>query len=478
MRENLSSLCFVKDKKKDIKKKVKDMEKGIRDRYMTQEWKPSSLKVTSSVSNSTRLLNLDILSIHNHIIHHYHKKKQRSPSIPMGIKMETEMKPSVYDTKTREEETCGDPWEGEITIITSEHMSFYIIQAVPLLEKYTEIRKRVRKIPFSQTGKRQDSSNTCDPISISNSNSISNSISISNSNSNEDDFEMKQLIDQYLQLAQSFFPQLYHQLLPTEEESTKNYPVSYHSTSNTGVNSGSTSSKYRSKSASSSKCTGCGKESSFVLQDNFLICEQCGSTTEFVRHSIVSYKDIDRVNMTTKYQYDRITHFKDCINQFQGKQNATIDPKIYEDLIHQFRQHDLIPENWKSLPKEEAFSKITKEHILVFLKETNHTKHYEDVVLIHCFLTGVAPPDISGLENVLLQDFDALTQLYDKKYRNHERKNFINTQYVLFQLLRRHRYPCKKEDFNILKTIDRKYYHDDITRTLFEELGFNFTATF
>jgi hypothetical protein len=71
-----------------------------------------------------------------------------------------------------------------------------------------------------------------------------------------------------------------------------------------------------------------------------------------------------------------------------------------------------------------------------------------------------------------------ITDLYDKKYKNSERKNFINTQYVLYQLLRRHKYPCRKEDFNILKTIDRKYYHDTICADLFMALGWNFQALF
>ena len=65
-----------------------------------------------------------------------------------------------------------------------------------------------------------------------------------------------------------------------------------------------------------------------------------------------------------------------------------------------------------------------------------------------------------------------------KRDAKFDRKNFINTQYVLFQLLRRHKYMCKKQDFNILKTIDRKSFHDDICKELFEELGWNFTAIF
>jgi hypothetical protein len=226
------------------------------------------------------------------------------------------------------------------------------------------------------------------------------------------------------------------------------------------------------------KCELCHNDSdAFSIYDSHFVCEKCGfvSTTT---HTNISYKDIDRVNISAKYTYDRRTHFRDCINQYQGKQNVCVETKVYDDLCEQLRLHGLIPEDYLSLSKSEAFQDISKEQILIFLKELGYTKHYEDVVLIHHQLTGKPTPDVSHLENDLLRDFDALTELYDKKYKNSERKNFINTQYVLYQLLRRHKYPCKKEDFNILKTVDRKYYHDTICAELFMTLGWNFQALF
>jgi len=349
------------------------------------------------------------------------------------------------------------------------HFSFYLIKALPIMDKYKTMIKDRGKINFM--GSRR-------PPVVTNSE------------------DLHTLVMEYMNLVQRYFPQWYDDLLSrgitttspnksssskhsTKLDSLKGLDSSYHLSFGGGNDSNSTSSGTSLSTKSNNKCSHCEEENaSFVITDGLMTCEHCGITSEFSKASVICYKDIDRVNITSKYQYDRITHFKDCINQFQGKQNSTIDKKVYDDLIFQFRQHDLIPEHWKDLPKDEAFQKITKEHILLFLKETNHTKHYEDIVLIHSNLSGITPPDLSPIENKLLQDFDALTNLYDRKYRNLERKNFINTQYVLFQLLRRHRFPCKKEDFNILKTIDRKYYHDDITRSLFEELGYNFTATF
>lgn len=316
------------------------------------------------------------------------------------------------------------------------NLSYYLIHAMPILDKYRELLQRQVKVQFVGA--------------------MTSSLNIE---------EMNLIIREYLKLVRKYFP----------VEFTQNYLEEMEKYISHSPSQPSPILKLWSKKQ---KCTLCNMENMNIANhDNYFICEGCGYTYDSVGHDL-SFKDIDRINISNKYQYDRRTHFKDCINQFQGKQNATIDPQVYKDLTEQFRLHHLIPDNYDTLPKEQAFREITKEHVLMFLKETGYTKHYEDVVLIHHQLTGSPAPDISHLENDLLQDFDQLTDLYDKKYRNNERKNFINTQYVLFQLLKRHKFPCKKEDFNILKTIDRKYFHDSVMQDLFESLGWNIHPLF
>jgi hypothetical protein len=192
---------------------------------------------------------------------------------------------------------------------------------------------------------------------------------------------------------------------------------------------------------------------------------------------VSSYKDVTRINISSKYCYDRRIHFRDCINQYQGKQNSTINQDVYDNLEKQFDLHHLLIGE-SNTPKNIRFKNITKEHISVFLKELQYTKHYENINLIHYNITGVKPDDIGYLEDKLLEDFDILTDLYDKKFKNIDRKNFINTQYVLYQLLLKHKHPCRKEDFSILKTMDRKTFHDDIMICLFTALSWNFTPLF
>lgn len=227
-------------------------------------------------------------------------------------------------------------------------------------------------------------------------------------------------------------------------------------------------------------CSHCNSQEFIINFDqNLEICETCGKQEEKSYKSI-SFKDITRINLSNKYNYERRVHFKDCINQYQGKQNSTISDEVYRVLEEQFELHGLLKGN-SNTAKKIRFENITKENVLLFLKETNHSKHYEDVVLIYHKMTGKPVDDISAIEQQLMEDFDKISSLYDKKFKftgKIERKSFINTQYVLFQLLRRHKYPCKKEDFNMLKTLDRKSFHDDIVRELFESLNFNFTPIF
>lgn len=214
-------------------------------------------------------------------------------------------------------------------------------------------------------------------------------------------------------------------------------------------------------------CSVC-KNSKFDVINTTHICQTCGNQKDVFNIS-PSYKDSSRINTALRYTYKRRIHFKDCINQYQGKQNANINESVYEALREKIKQHEL------------NMADVTKDHILMFLKDTENSRHYEDINLIYRTLTNKQVDDIGYLEDIIIHDFNVLSDLYDKRFKQTNRitrKSFINTQYILFQLLRRHNHKCKREDFNILKTVDRKSLHEDILSELFDELGWNFTSLF
>lgn len=223
-------------------------------------------------------------------------------------------------------------------------------------------------------------------------------------------------------------------------------------------------------------CNNKAKESIIDIS-NIAVCE-CGTEKDSLQMTF-SYKDSDRVNVTSKYTYDRRIHFRECINQFQGKQNSTIKPAVYEKLIEQLALHGLV--RAEECPQSIKFEKVAKYHISTFLKEIGFANHYEDLNLIYHVITGNTLDDISYLEDTLMDDFDKLSKIYDDEYiktKKISRKNFINTQYVLYQLLKRHKYQCELSDFTFLKTNERKSFHDEICSNLFRKLGWNFHACF
>lgn len=192
-----------------------------------------------------------------------------------------------------------------------------------------------------------------------------------------------------------------------------------------------------------------------------------------------THQDYNRVNIIGKFVYNRVVHFQDCIKQFQGKQNCKIPAEVYAKLDAKFKSLRLLVDSDNNYIR---YAKITPEIIKILLKELKLSKHYENVNVIYYALTNKRVADITELEDKLVEDFKELLNLYDTKYLKEnngiDRKNFMNVQYILFQLLRKHGYPCSIQDFSVLKTADRKLFHDNICSQLFKQLGWDFTPTF
>lgn len=391
-------------------------------------------------------MNLDILTIHLDIINYL-----QNPKIDLIERQRlVDLKQEFEETKHKLSNNVAQNLAQEIERMENNFklmddyslLNFYLLYSVPLIEKYKQLCLKPVQVCFMK-GR--------------------------NENLNKQQKDKLVLIKEYVYLTHRFF---------------KNFPCLkdiIQNLSNYDLQEDELKIKTPLLSSSSNNlaCENCKNSTQFHIYDNQSVCQECGTVIDQFQNNILSFKDIERVNISSKYTYDRRTHFRDCFYQFQGKQNVTIHPTLYQHIINQLVAHGIVPENYNDLPKEMAFEKVEKEHINIFLKDSKFVKHYEDSVLIYHTLTGKSVPDLSHLEESLMNDFDILIDIYDKTQKNNtDRKNFINTQYVLFQLLRRHKYPCQKEEFNILKTIDRKYYHDEICSKLFSDLGWNFQPLF
>jgi hypothetical protein len=217
----------------------------------------------------------------------------------------------------------------------------------------------------------------------------------------------------------------------------------------------------------------CGNQNNYTESQNKIICNEC-SNVHSIQSIQTSFKDIDRVNLSQKYKYKKKVHFRDTVNQYQGKQNKKINPDIFSILEQQFLIHNLV--NLEGKTHNEKYSNITKEHIYMFLFETNNSNYYEDINMIHTYFTGIPCPDISDIEHLLYEDFDKVVDAYES-LENIDRIHFLNGQYILYQLLRRRKIKVKESDFDILKTRERLVEHDDIYQKICTKLEWTFIPT-
>lgn len=233
----------------------------------------------------------------------------------------------------------------------------------------------------------------------------------------------------------------------------------------------------------------CGNKTEFIRDEDRAVCAIC-STEQSLISNTSSFSDVGRVNMASKYTYNRKVHFRDCITQYQGKQKTHVPEEIYTILEVKLMEKKLL--NEESTDRLKRFENVTRVMVLDILKELESKdikKFYDDIVLIHHTLTGQPCDNIEYLEDSLLDDFDKLTETYDNLYintdieeedscsktKNSKRKNFINAQFVLYQLLRKHGHPCNEMDFLTLKTSERKRFHHTICKELFLLLGWKYS---
>jgi hypothetical protein len=399
------------------------------------------------------MLNSDknIIDIHNDILTYFDKEEKRLPI----IKKRLDELHYILDNETFIDRVKNkiqieiDEIESEYNKIASkEDMHFYLLNIIPFLEKY--------KVELAK------------PIELN----FMGNVSTINTKLLE---EYRNIFLKYAHPFINNYSRTCHSddyLSTTQAKNNYSQGIGYlSSTSQSGIH-------LNSDSINKSVCPNCFNKSETITNTNIITCDNCGMEKEVIQTTF-SYKDTERINVTSKYIYERRIHFRDCINQFQGKQNSTIKQDVYDKLIEQFTLHGLVVEG--DVPKQIKFEKVTKYHVSLFLKEIGFSSHYEDLNLIYHNITGNALDDITHLEEILMNDFDTLSEKYNEQYiktKKIDRKNFINTQYVLYQLLRRHKYPCSKNDFSFLKTIERKHFHDEICSDLFRRLEWKFTEIF
>ncbi len=189
--------------------------------------------------------------------------------------------------------------------------------------------------------------------------------------------------------------------------------------------------------------------------ESTLVCG-CGTIVEQLDDA-PTFKDSERVNMSSRYTYTCRGHFIEAMNRFEGKQNIEVPTNIVELLQLEVRRHNLTPDT------------ATKDHIYMFMTESKLSDYYADINLIYFKITAKNPPDITNFRNELLEMHEQLEEAY-LEVKDDERLNSLNVNWKLYKLLQLLGYDCKKDDFFCLKTPTKQGEHEQKWQSMMEYL--------
>ena len=234
----------------------------------------------------------------------------------------------------------------------------------------------------------------------------------------------------------------------------------------------------RQKMDTSIFCPGCGMNLSkiFIDQDSGLsLCPSCGYEKESVSYNS-SYKDSLRVNTSIRNNYDDCENFRKALLRFQGRQNNRPPAKLYEQLDSYFvKIKKPVSSEILKLPLSEDGKKkgTSREMMFEALSETNNSAYYDDINLILHIYWGWELPNISHLEEKIMEDYINTQQVFNSIAKK-DRNASLNIQFRLYVHLKAVNYPCTKDDFKIQTSRDSLIFHNEIWKQMCEETGIKF----
>lgn len=220
------------------------------------------------------------------------------------------------------------------------------------------------------------------------------------------------------------------------------------------------------------ECEHCHSINIEMEDDRIGHCLDCGAIREnLLNNNIVRDSNRNGINESK-------SHIIDVIQKFQGQQNTNIKDEVYEKINQILERYNLLNNSDK---KSVKYERVTKLDVQMALEECKFINYYDDCQLIYSNLTGKPSPDLSEYYDDIIADHDKIFSVYpecveevikewDYKYI---RKSMMSGHYLLYQILTRRGYKCKKEEFNILKSEGPLFFHDQVYKKICERFGWS-----
>jgi hypothetical protein len=224
------------------------------------------------------------------------------------------------------------------------------------------------------------------------------------------------------------------------------------------------------KTNTNTNCKNCNSNNFEIdTKGGIIICTNCAMCEPYVEYNSSNMNYNEYSNMETisqPFSYQRKNHFKEWLNQLQGKEVTLIPESVINLVLQEIKKERIT-----------NMDEITSERIKKYLKKLNLNKYYEHIPNVISKITNKPPLTISSqFYDVLLNLFDKIQEPF-KKYCPKERKNFLSYSYTLHkfcQLLNKNEYLIY---FPLLKSREKLFEQEKIWKGICCDLGWKFTAS-
>lgn len=215
-------------------------------------------------------------------------------------------------------------------------------------------------------------------------------------------------------------------------------------------------------------CLTCQTERRLNINEGTIVCINCGLTDyTIIEDNKQSYSDGMMPQESNYFSYKKVTHFKECLEQCQGKERTDIPREVFKKIIDKLEEEGIYDR-----------SKLTHPKMREILRELRLSRFYEHTPFILAKLGGqdapVIPPHI---EDRLEQMFKEI-QIAFKKCCPESRVNFPSYNYVLHKCVELIG-TCDEllEHFPLLKSKQKLQNMDIIWHNICKILGYEFISS-
>ncbi len=210
-------------------------------------------------------------------------------------------------------------------------------------------------------------------------------------------------------------------------------------------------------------CEICNSKTIKCLSEGLSTCYDCGNTEKLNLTMAPEWNSYENYDFIKPFSYKRSNHFKEWINQIQGREGTNISTDIIQLLLAEIKKERITDKRL-----------ITYQKVKDYLKKLKLNKYYEHIPNIIHKLTGNRQLIISNeLENKLIKMFEEIQEPFEKNCPKN-RKNFLSYSYTLykfFQILNMDEYLIY---FPLLKSREKLFEQEVIWKGICEELKWKF----